>query len=1282
MKKFKRTVSALLSLTMVTSAAFTGGIAVSAVDNATASVKLDTSKIKEKINQKLKNDQEKQYVEGEAVVMLNSDVVASGSNLEDELDISCASGDIKVEDVQQFADRKNSVSVATVSSDELTTEELVKNLNDNDDVLIAEPNYTYHTLSLTNDAYSDFQWSLDNQEKNQGKKDFDINPEKLWDEQTPTDVETPVVAVLDTGVDFTHEDLENKMWVNPYQKKLPGKYGINIIAQNNDIEPMDDNGHGTHCAGIIAAEQNNGKGIAGVSQNAKIMAIKWIDKDGSGELENAVIAYNYLYRAIKLGVNVVAINNSWGGNADSEILTTLMDKVGKLGAVSVCAAGNESVDLDKDYDFSADAALRDKNGGSLPEDDFNNSFKNSKNNTSINATKGNPDDLKKNQYIYPACSNSEYIVTVAAANEYGEVASYSNYGDSSVDVAAPGSDILSSVHYNCFNPAIYSDNDEKCLLYKTNDFNAKIVSNQNKGETELKTVADSGFTDAEGDNNSLQWKITGAKAGETYQIEIPYTADTEQNPYLSAMVRVDEIRKDSETSEYDIYGFPSMLFMFDVDKNKQIVTASSEDSSCIGFNYLVSDGEDWEHLFGQSVNVSSKERKIVFLICIIYDGDYSVSIDDIGVSKGIKGEEKTFGKYDFFSGTSMATPAVTGSIALLKEKSPTYDAKQLITAIKNRTKQDSSFDRKVNKSLVLDLGATNDVSSIPDITSTAVNNKALEINGTSLAGCSIDVNGKTVSPQSTADKKITVTDSSVFNKNVELKVYNEKGYNLTSGIYSTATKYTEGSSQTQYFSNYNIVTDGKYIYKVDELGNLDKYSVDTKTAAVELQETFVTDLDIKFSNKTNDAWNNIKVSGAVYYNGYVYYVANCNMTLANNSDVVYDTTSTIVKVNTSTGKTTFIDYDYEKINQPTVAVLNNTLYIIGGFDGETNTPLTTVYKYASNKWQSAASLPSARALGRCLQIDNSRLVYTLGTDGTENFPQNLFFNGSTWTESKAEKLKTEKTQLVKVGDKEYTSYQCGVGLVSGGLLYTDVLFDGMGDTVKYTTSTDKFTTYSKYFYTSKNNFIRGIIVNNTYIGIATDAVLTEQSDDDWGSYDNTSESNSLVTVSGLFSYKFGVTSGMYQVKASSAHGKVSGTGVFYPGETAKITVTPNKNFKLASITINGKTYKTSTVSFKVTTNTTVSVKYTELVSSVKLSNSKKTLKVGKTFKLTAKISSSTAANKNLSWSTSKKTVAKIKKNSNTKVTVTAVRKGSAVITAKAKDGSKKYAKCKITVKKK
>ncbi|MHC4574297.1 MAG: S8 family peptidase, partial [Planctomycetota bacterium] len=280
-------------------------------------------------------------------------------------------------------------------------EDIVEAYNNDPDVEYAELNYIVSTLAVPDDPYYSIQWPLNNTgqmypdsgrfNEPPGTPDADIDAPEAWDVHTgSSDI---VVAVIDTGVDYTHRDLQSNMWIN--EMELHGEdefdddengydddiYGYDYV--NSDSDPMDDYGHGTHCAGTIAAEGDNGLDIAGVCWNARIMALKFLGAGGSGCSCDAVQAFYY---AVNNGADVTS--NSWGGGGYSETMENVIAYAYSQGVVMVAAAGND-----------ADTAAH-----------------------------------------YPAYY--DHMISVAATDSDDQKASFSTHGDW-VEIAAPGVDVLS-----------------------------------------------------------------------------------------------------------------------------------------------------------------------------------------------------------------------------------------------------------------------------------------------------------------------------------------------------------------------------------------------------------------------------------------------------------------------------------------------------------------------------------------------------------------------------------------------------------------------------------------------------------------------------------------------------------------------------------------------------------------------------------------------------------------------------------------------------------------------
>jgi subtilisin family serine protease len=233
---------------------------------------------------------------------------------------------------------------------------VISQLKQDPNVEIAEPNYIYHATKTPNDPLFGQLWGMNNSGQNNGRAGLDIGALQAWEIEKGS--KNVVVAIIDTGIDYTHEDLKENMWVN--QKEYNGKpqvdddgngfvddiYGYNFAGNTGD--PMDDFGHGTHCAGTIGAKGDNNIGVAGVNWNVRLMAVKFLDASGSGTLDNALKSIDY---ATKMGA--VIDSNSWGGGGQSETLQAAIQRARDKGILFVAAAGNDGSDNDQSPTYPA-----------------------------------------------------------------------------------------------------------------------------------------------------------------------------------------------------------------------------------------------------------------------------------------------------------------------------------------------------------------------------------------------------------------------------------------------------------------------------------------------------------------------------------------------------------------------------------------------------------------------------------------------------------------------------------------------------------------------------------------------------------------------------------------------------------------------------------------------------------------------------------------------------------------------------------------------------------------
>ncbi len=277
-----------------------------------------------------------------------------------------------------------------------TDEQAMQRLRRNPNVEYVEPNYEWTLDLVPNDPRFPELYGMRNTGQTGGTAGADIKAVSAWDVFTGDP--NLKIGVIDTGVDYNHPDLAANVWTNPGE--IPGNnidddnngyvddvHGYDFV--NNDGDPFDDNGHGSHCSGTIAGVGNNNVGVVGVNWNAKIVGIKFLSGSGSGSTAGAIAGVQY---AIAVGCRLTS--NSWGGGAFSQALLDAINAAGAAGQLFVAAAGNSS-----------------SNNDATPH--------------------------------YPSSYNTPYIIAVAATDHNDNLASFSSYGATSVDLAAPGVNILS-----------------------------------------------------------------------------------------------------------------------------------------------------------------------------------------------------------------------------------------------------------------------------------------------------------------------------------------------------------------------------------------------------------------------------------------------------------------------------------------------------------------------------------------------------------------------------------------------------------------------------------------------------------------------------------------------------------------------------------------------------------------------------------------------------------------------------------------------------------------------
>jgi len=288
----------------------------------------------------------------------------------------------------------NNISVLKIK-DGKTVEEKISELRNDSNIEYAEPNYRrYPAVISSNDTNKALLWGLDNTGQSvngtSGTSDADIDAPEAWAISDIASSTSVIVAIIDSGIAYNHPDLLGNMWDGTNCKNENGdalgscNHGYDY--EDSDKTPLPSTSHGTHLAGIIAATKNNSKGVIGVAQDVKIMAIKY-----NFSISEEIKAIDF---AIQNGAKI--INASYGANTFSQSEYDAINRFKSAGGIFVAAAGNESTN-------------------------------------------------NESTHFYPSDYNLDNIISVAATDQNDALASFSNYGATSVDVGAPGTNIYSTL---------------------------------------------------------------------------------------------------------------------------------------------------------------------------------------------------------------------------------------------------------------------------------------------------------------------------------------------------------------------------------------------------------------------------------------------------------------------------------------------------------------------------------------------------------------------------------------------------------------------------------------------------------------------------------------------------------------------------------------------------------------------------------------------------------------------------------------------------------------------
>ncbi|THB79146.1 MAG: hypothetical protein D3926_11395, partial [Desulfobacteraceae bacterium] len=551
------------------------------------------------------------FRQGEVLVKMNTGI--SG----DSLNRLAASTQSRIDRHFSTLSTRRKQAYFLVKSDTISTEALLRQYADHPGVASVSPNYIHHILATPNDPHYPKLWGFNNTGQTQGTINEDINAPQAWN--TTTGSSGIVIADIDTGVDYTHPDLAANMWTNPGE--TPGNgvdddgngyvddiYGID--SANGDADPMDDNGHGTHTVGTIAAVANNSTGVAGVMWNAKIMALKFLGADGSGDTADSIELIEYMIdMKLNHGVNIVASNNSWGGGGFSQALSDAIGSAGDAGILFVAAAGNSN-----------------DNNDIVPH--------------------------------YPSSYREDNIIAVSATDHKAELGRFSCYGLRSVDIGAPGVDILSTTitaeACACADASRFSDDMETASGFWSAASPWAITAEQGYSGTKAWSDSPSGNYAANADVSLTSGPLNlSGVAG---------------NLSLSFM-----IWRELEN------GFDYLYLEISPDNGSSWTTVYSTAANSPGWS-------------PKCVNIPPAYKTSQFRFRFRLDADDTVQLNGVYIDDVKIGT--SMGNYVSWNGTSMAAPHVTGAAGILASRFPSADPLSWKAKLMNSGNPLASLDGK------------------------------------------------------------------------------------------------------------------------------------------------------------------------------------------------------------------------------------------------------------------------------------------------------------------------------------------------------------------------------------------------------------------------------------------------------------------------------------------------------------------------------------------------------------------------------------------------------------
>lgn len=537
--------------------------------------------------------------------------------------------------------------LALVKDESRSTEALIAELESYPQVVFAEPNYITTNFETTaTETYpdlSDLQWANSDQSSGdnpfENQKGFNIGVPDWNVPSASAESDNPVVAILDTGVDLTNPDLKDKLWTRPAGSGLPGgDHGINVSGEGSLENVVDTNGHGTHCAGIVGAAWNN-MGVSGAGEKIEIMAIQ-----SNNAISSKIQGFDYVKQACREGVNVKAVNLSWGGPGQSKALDRAIEETGKAGAIALVASGNSGWD-----------------------NDISNS-------------------------MASGFSNNPYAVVVNSANPTGTMSTFSDYGKRTTDIVAPGSQILSTVP---MDQSVYYPEKDKAPVWYDNFEDGQdpaISFFYDAACTEAAKVTKISDDKAYEGSKSLSIDIEDAESGNVVLYSQPMDLSEKASAIENKAISIKVAAAGQEV------GACALLVKNNGGEFEEVKISGGTalDGTWMNYNAVLPEDTNYKSF---QMKVLFAFRDVVFLPDSsnpsVTPNSGTVYADAMGI-----GDASKMLPFDYKNGTSMATPAAAGAAALLGSQYNESGAALAARVVGSVTKYSNFTDKCVSGGMV------------------------------------------------------------------------------------------------------------------------------------------------------------------------------------------------------------------------------------------------------------------------------------------------------------------------------------------------------------------------------------------------------------------------------------------------------------------------------------------------------------------------------------------------------------------------------------------------------